>query len=253
MNFFFGINNKEFSSEIQIPKFQNRNPNYKDISLYKAKIVDNNWNIEELDNNKNNKNFFLLKNDEISNQDVFFLAEKNNVTLNKYTKLENFNNFTDTAPAFRCNFKIFIKDGGFSSFQSEYPYSMVIKKGSILSSLYSIANKSAKKNYVFIRNIFQYPIETNFDAYFVNIKNKTIEEKIKLKTNYTNCFELNNSLIKPEIYLFTKDYVGVPMYVSVENNHISFEHTHPPHEYILSQNKFELIKKIKNQINEIIT
>ena len=253
MNFFFGINNKEFSSEIQVPKFQNKNPKSQDISLFRAKIIDNSWSVKKMNDNKINKNFFLLKNEEISNEDVFFLADNKDIHLNKYKKLENFSKFTDTVPAFRCNFKIFVKDGGFSSFQSEYPYSMITKKGSILSSIHSIANKDAEKNYVFVRNIFQDPVTTNFNAYFVNIKNKTIEEKIELKTNYTNSFQLRKSLIKPEIYLFTKSYIGVPMYVSVDNKHISFEHTHPPHEYILSQNKYELVKKIKNQINEIIS
>ena len=253
MNFFFGINSKEFSSEIQVPKFQNKNSKYRDISLYRAKINDHSWSIEKMHNDKINKNFFLLKNDEISNQDVFFLADNKDLKLTKYKKLENFSKFTDTVPAFRCNFKIFVEKGGFSSFQSEYPYSMITKKGSILSSIHSIANKDAEKNYVFVRNILQDPVTTNFNAYFVNIKNKTIEEKIELKTNYTNSFELSKSLIKPEIYLFTKDYIGIPMYVSVDNKHISFEHTHPPHEYILSQNKYELVKKIKNQINEIVS
>jgi hypothetical protein len=42
------------------------------------------------------------------------------------------------------------------------------------------------------------------------------------------------------------------MYISVHDKHISFEHTHPPHEYILSQNKYKIIKDIKNEINEII-
>ena len=253
MNFFFGINNKEFCSEIQIPTFQNRDPRYKDISLFKAKIINNNWFIEKILNNRINKNFFLLRDKEISNEDIYFLADNKDLTSTNYLKLKNFNNFTDTAPAFRCNFKIFIKNGGFSSFQSEYPYSMIKRKGSILSSLYSIANRNAEKNYIFLRNIFEEPIKINFEAYLVNVKNKIVEEKIELKTNYTNFYELNKSLIKPEIYLFTKDFLGVPMYVSVQNKHISFEHTHPPHEYILSHNKFELVKKVKDQINEIVS
>ena len=63
MNFFFGINNNEFCSEIQIPTFQNRDPRYKNISLFKAEIVDNNWVIEKTLNNRINRNFFLLKNE----------------------------------------------------------------------------------------------------------------------------------------------------------------------------------------------
>ena len=78
MNFFFGINSLIFFSEIQIPTFQNRNPKSKNILLFKAYAENNRWNIEELKNNKINNDFFLLKNDEISNKDVFFLAYKKN-------------------------------------------------------------------------------------------------------------------------------------------------------------------------------
>jgi hypothetical protein len=253
MNYFFGIKNSEFLSEIQIPTFQNRNPNSVNISLFKAYPENNKWNITELKNNRINDDFFLLKNEEISNKDIFFLAYQNNLYDYDYLKLKNFNNFTDTAPAYRANFKILLNDRyGFSSYQSEYPFEMTIKKGTILSAVSSIANKEAEKNYIFIRNIFQDPITVNFKAYLVNINLKKIEDEFDIKTNFTNSFELKKSLIKPEIFLITKDYLGIPMYVSVDNKHVSFEHTHPPHEYILSKNKFEKISELKKEINEII-
>ena len=40
--------------------------------------------------------------------------------------------------------------------------------------------------------------------------------------------------------------------MSTNQGHISFEHTHPPHEYILSNNKYKKVSEIKNEINEII-
>ena len=126
-------------------------------------------------------------------------------------------------------FKIYLNKGGFSSYQSEYPYSMITKKGTILSSISSIANSDADKNYVLIKNIFEEPIEEIFKAYLVNYKTKSIEEQFEIKTNYTNCIEISNKLIKPEIFLITDKYLGIPMYVSLKNNFLSFEHTHPPH------------------------
>jgi hypothetical protein len=252
MNYFFGIKNYEFLSEIQIPTFQNRNPNSVNIALFKAYPENNRWNIKELKKNKINNDFFLLKNEEISNKDIFFLAYPNNLDNYDYLKLKNFNNFTDTVPAYRANLKIVLNNGGFSSYQSEYPFSMIQKKGTILSSISSIANSDAEKNYIFIKNIYEFPIFENFTAYLVNIKNKTIEEKIEIKTNYTNSFQLNKKLIKPEIFLITKKYIGIPMFVSIKNKHISFEHTHPPHEYILSQNKFKKITELKEEINAIV-
>ena len=232
MNYFFGVNNSEFLSEIQIPTFQNRNSNSVNISLFKVCAENNRWNIKELKKNK--------------------MALATDLKDYNFLKLKDFNNFTNTSPAYRANLRITLKNGGFSSYQSEYPYSMIIKRGGILSSVCSIANKDADKNYIFIKNICEFPIYENFEAYLVNIRTKTVEDKFEIKTNYTNSFELKNSLVKPEIFLITKNYLGIPMYVSVKNKHVSFEHTHPPHEYILSQNKFKKITELKKEINEII-
>ena len=165
--------------------------------------------------------------------------------------MKNFNNFTETSPAYRANLKIILRNGGFSSYQSEYPYSMITKKGSILSSIHSLANVDADSNYVFVKNIYEKPIQKKFTAFLVNIKTKKIEEKFDIKTNFTNSLKLNKNLIKPEIFLFTKNFLGIPIYASVKNKHVSFEHTHPPHEYILSNNKFNIIRNLKEEVNEI--
>ena len=251
MNYFFGINNSEFSSELQIPLFQNRNKKPSNLLLYEATIYNNEWKIKQIDNRKINKDFYFLNSKDITNSNIFFLASPKDLEVKK-NKLENFNKFTETSPAYRANLKIVLKNGGFSSYQSEYPFSMIEKKGSILSSVCSLANRNADKNYIFIKNIFVDPIIESFDIYLVDIIKKKIEEQFEINTNYTNCFELKKSLIKPEIFLVSKNYIGIPMYVSVKNNHVSFEHTHPPHEYILSNNKFKKISDLKKEINEIV-
>ena len=254
MNFFYGINNDLFKSEVQIPLFQNCNFKKSNLKLFKSYPQNNKWILQEISNKKNiNDYFYILKNDDISSKEIFFLADETIFNEFDHKKLKNFNNFTDTSPAFRANFKIYLNQGGFSSYQSEYPYSMITKKGTILSSISSLANSNADKNYILIKNIFEEPIEENFKAYLVNYKTKSIEEQFEIRTNYTNCIEINKKLIKPEIFLTTKNYLGIPMYVSVKNNFLSFEHTHPPHEYILSQNKFIKITNLKKEINEIIS
>ena len=253
MNFFYGVNNNLLKSEIQIPIFQNRNLRKSNYKLFKTYPENKKWILKEITSKKINDYFYILQNDDISNNEIFFLAEENIVSIFDENKLKKFNNFTDTSPAYRANFKIYLDQGGFSSYQSDYPYSMVSKKGSILSSISSIANAEADKNFVLIKNIFEDPIEENFRAYLVNYKSKCIEDQFEIKTNYTNCIEINNKLIKPEIFLVTDKYVGVPMYVSTKNNFLSFEHTHPPHEYILSDNKFVKISNLKKEINEIIS
>ncbi len=252
MNFFYGINNNLFKSEIQIPLFQNRDLKKLNLRLFKTYPEHNKWILKEVENKKESENFYILRNQDILDNEIFFLADEKIFDEFNDKKLENFNNFTDTRPAFRANFKIYLDQGGFSSFQSEYPYSMITKKGTLLSSISSLANSRADQNYVLIKNIFEEPIEENFNAYLVNYKTKSIEEQFQIKTNYINCIEISSKLIKPEIFLITDKYLGVPMYVSIKNNHLSFEHTHPPHEYIQSENKFIKVSNLKKEINEII-
>ena len=61
-----------------------------------------------------------------------------------------------------------------------------------------------------------------------------------------NEIEVSNDLIKSNIFIFSKNFLGIPLYVTMKNKHISFEHTHPPHHYILSDDKF---KQISTQID----
>lgn len=181
MNFFYGINNSDFSSELQIPKFKNRKSHPDNISLYIAYPKNKKWKIEEFKNKKINLDFYFLDAEEIKNNYIFFLACEKDFNNYDYQQLKDFNNFTNTVPAYRANFKIVLNNGGFSSYQSEYPYEMVLKKGTILSSVSSIANKNAEKNYIFIRNIFFEPVHENFNAYLVNINLKKSKMNLLLK------------------------------------------------------------------------
>ena len=252
MNFFFGVNNKFFSSEIQIPLFQNRNFKKSSLKLFRCYPQKKRWVLQEIIDKKINDYFFILKNKDISNNEIYFLADNKIYDNFDGKKIKNYNNFTKTSPGFRANFKIYLDQGGFSSYQSEYPHSMISKKGSILSSVSSIANPEADKNFILIKNIYEDPIEENFKAYLVNYKTKKVEEQFEIKTNYTNCIELNNKLIKPEIFLVTAGYLGIPIYASIKDKFLSFEHTHPPHDYILSEDKFIKVRNLKEEINEII-
>ena len=259
MNYFFGINNDIIKSKLTIPKFQNRSPNTnKDIKLFKCYPDNNEWKVEEIykniDSNYKN-NFFILNNLEITNNEIYFLATKNDLLKFDKYKLEDYDDFTNTTPNFRANFEIFFSDKnklGFSSYQSEYPFKMVKKKGSILSSVSSIANKEADKNYILLKNIFEKPVQQIFNGYLVDIKQKIILENYKLKTNYSNLLLIKNNYIKPEVYFITDQFLGIPVYISEKNGHLSMEHTHPPHTHILSGNKYNVVKNLKERINEII-
>ena len=105
---------------------------------------------------------------------------------------------------------------------------------------------------ILIKNIYETPLEDDFKVFIVNYKSKIVEKEYQLKTNNTNCIEIDKKLIKPEMFLFSKEYLGIPMYVSLKNNFLSVEHTHPPHSYILSDNRFIKVSSLKSEINEIV-
>ena len=255
MNYFFGIKNSFLNSKLTIPRFQNSNPTKKEYILFQLEIINQSWKISNLSNIDLNSDFYKIGSSLIGNGNIFCLATKAEILeleKNNYSKLVNFNNFTDTIPDYRANLQVSIEGGGFSSYQSEYPFSMVTKKGSILSALSSLCNKNADQNIIFFKNIYELPIQEEFCVFFVNIKTMKVLKKEVVSTNFLNEIIVEKEFIKPEVFLFTDKYIGIPIFCSIQDKHISFEHTHPPHEYIMSEDKFKLVSELKKEFSEII-
>ena len=255
MNYFFGIKNSFLNSKLTIPRFQNSNPTKKEYMLFQLEIINQSWKISNLNNIDLNSDFYKIGSSLIGNGNIFCLATKAEILeleKNNYSKLVNFNNFTDTNPDYRANLQVSIEGGGFSSYQSEYPFNMVTKKGSILSYLSSFCNRRADENIIFLKNIYELPIQEEFGAFFVNLKTKRVLKKEVVITNFLNEIIVEKEFIKPEVFLFTDKYIGIPIYCSIKNKHISLEHTHPPHAYILSEDKFRIISELKKEFSEII-
>ena len=254
MNFFFGLNNSYISCKLTIPKFNN-NSKYTNYNVYSAKPKNYEWILNKVDCDQN-ENFYFIENSLIKNDSIYFLADEKEIEKTSYMNINEFakkNNFTNTLPsAFRANLKIYSSSGGFSSYQSEYPYSMTTKTGNILSPIDILLNKYADKNLIFFRNIYYLPNEDESNIFFVNIKTKKILKVQKIRNNYSNELQIDNNLIEKNVYIFSDFALGIPLYISIKNNHISFEHTHPPHHYILSENKFNIVGKLKEQIKEVI-
>ena len=248
MHLFYGVKNSFLKSELQIPTFKNREffQNNEHI-LCKCSIKNERWQYKKIYKRKKTDNFFFLKNEDFSNNDFFFLVRENNFELLNEGQLKSFEKF-----AVRSNLKIYLDDGGFSSYQSEYPFGMVDKKGIVSSSISSLANANSDQNYILFRNIIQKPIIEKFYAYIIDLKSKSKIHKYELYTNTSNLLKIDKNFLKPEIYFVTKNYLGIPSFISIKNKHLSFEHTHPPHAYILNSTKFDLIKKLKNKFDEII-
>ena len=255
MNYFFGIKNSFLNSKLTIPRFQNSNPTKKEYILFQLEIINQSWKISNLSNIDLNSDFYKIGSSLIGNGNIFCLATKAEILeleKNNYSKLVNFNNFTDTVPDYRANLQVSIEGGGFSSYQSEYPFSMVTKKGSILSALSSLCNKNADQNIIFFKNIYELPIQEEFCVFFVNIKTMKVLKKEVVSTNFLNEIIVEKEFIKPEVFLFTDKYIGIPIFCSIKNKHISLEHTHPPHTYILNEDKFRIVSELKKEFSEII-
>ena len=253
MNFFFGIKSSYLKSSLSIPKFKNDGIKEKNLNVYEAFPENGMWQINKVNCEENSEFFFVNK--EIENNKIFFLANENDINYfikNKKSHLIDFNKFTDTIPEYRSNLKIFISDGGFSSYQSEYPFRMINKKGNILSPINILLDENSDQNVIFFKNIYFEPKMEQSNLYFINIKKKEIVGKANIYSNFLNEIKVKKEYIEKNIYIFSDNYLGIPMFVSIKDKHISFEHTHPPHHYILSEDKFELINSIKNEFKEII-
>lgn len=255
MNFFFGFKNEKFSSTLTIPRFNNMGDQDLNLSVFSALPKNNEWEITKLKLNFDD-NFYFLNNENIDNNKIYFLSNKDEVNSSIHKlrkKLININNFTETSPvSFRSNLKIELLGGGFSSYQSDYPYSMTLRKGNILSPLLNLLNKNADENYILFRNIYFLPIQEKTKICILDITTGEVLEEVYLKSNFSNLIKISKNLLKKNIYIFSEEYLGIPIYISIKEKHISLEHTHPPHHYILSEDKFNTINKFKKRIKQII-
>ena len=203
MNFFFGVKTSIIVSKLTIPRFQNSKRTNKKYKVFQLHISNERWKITNLNDIELNKDFYQIGSSLIDNRNIFCLATKEEILefeKNNYSKLINLNNFTDTSPDFRANLQLSILDGGFSSYQSEYPFNMTIKKGSILSSLSSLCNRDADKNIIFLKNIYELPIQDEFGIFFVNLKTKKVLKKIIGITNFLNEIVVEKEFIQPEVF-----------------------------------------------------
>ena len=255
MNFFFGLKDNLLTSNLSIPVFNNNGEIDNNLSIFSAKPLNNEWKISKLDLQIEDY-FYFLNNEIIDNNEIYFLARENEFDSYKKElkkKLLNLNDFTSTSPvSYRSNLKIKLLEGGISSYQSDYPYSMTLRKGNILSPIKNLLSNEADKNFILFRNIYYLPVQENSKIYFLDLKKGEILYDALIKSNYSNLIEVNDKLLNKNIYLFSESYLGIPVYISIKNKHLSLEHTHPPHHYILGKDKFDTVNKLKKRAKDII-
>lgn len=78
MNYFFSIKNDSLKSRLTIPSFQNNSYKNNKFELFSAKIENNQWSINKINTNIV-KDFYILENDSLDNNKIFFLAKEKEV------------------------------------------------------------------------------------------------------------------------------------------------------------------------------
>ena len=223
------------------------------LRLYKAEIIDNRWNVSSPNDLRETDNFYHLEN--LNNKSIFgFGTDKGIQEIKDKNKLCNIENFTDTIPDFRANLLIKNKAGGFSSYQSEYPYKMVVAQGSLYSDCGLLSNSNGSTIGVFIRNIYFLPTNETKEIYLYSNEKNRILQKFKVKLNQTTFIDLTSW--KEDLsycYLYANQFLGIPIYmVEYNDGSLSFEHTHPPHESLLGEDKYKRVRMLKGNSHEKI-
>ena len=251
MNFFFSISNDFLKCNLTIPRFQNRGKIDYEHNLSSVAIYKKRWLIRK-EKVETNQYFFSIIKDYGDDNKIYFLSKEDldNVRIENL-KIEN--HFLKTNPAFRSNLRIENSSGGFSSYQSEYPSGMVQNRGNILSQISSLLNREATKNLIIFKNIYKEPISTNFKVYIIDIEKEKVVLEKNFYTNKLNFLEIDKELLNKNNFLFSDNYLGIPIYLSEKDKNLSLEHTHPLQTYIMTQNKHEIIKNLKDNAKKIIT
>ena len=254
MNFFFALNFNNLENFITVPKFTNEGTRLKDISLFSAKINKGKWLIKKQLCNEDDK-FFYLEVIPKDIDDIFFLNNKYFCKKNQELSFQELRKFYNIASnfTFRANLKIRDKEDNFTSYQSEYPFEMTNKKGSILSTVSSLINEE-NTNLVIFKQIYYLPVIKPFKIFLVDLKTKKILSKDTFYTNSTNVLKIPKIKNYRNCCFYSDGFLGIPIFISYGNkNGISMEHSHPPHLYLQSENKFELITNLKKKVKKIVS
>jgi len=252
LNYFFFLSGPNLDCELQIPRFRNSGKLIPEITLFEVRIGKGYWRIEEAIC-KCDKNFYYLESNKENKDYVYFLALPSDVNSKQVKNLYNYNSYTQTVPDYRANLCLTNRNGGFTSYQSEYPFKMTLQRGSLISSVSTLLNKNVSSNSIFIKNIFHEPINEEYQAYLVSKKEGKVLKEYRIFSNSTNKIDLLPEDICVENYIVAKGFLGIPVYLSKnESGYMSMEHTHPPHSNIKGKNQFQLVSKLRNELLEIV-
>ena len=254
MNYFFFLNPpfKEIEAELEIV---NSSPSSvysiskpKDLILHYFYSNGKEWIFKDICKIKANDAIKINQKDinvDLSINSVFFSLNKSKLNNQKEIKNEDYHN---SKVAWRANIKLKNKFCS-SSYQGEYPGSMVFKNISLVSCSPMIQKNENIKNYFYLVNLSNNPQKRKFEIDILSSKKEKIMN-FDCYTNTSNCIDLKklSKNYNSDMYIFvSKTGGGIPIYFSTNNAHkMSLEHTHPPTEYVLHGNRFTFQKIKKN-------
>lgn len=226
----------------------------KNLSLFSANIINNEWVVSKVECNETS-HFWTITCRNNENEIYFISSERNASLIQKENKLIDLNNFTNTSPEYRANLEIKNSLGGFSSYQSDYPYVMTTRLASLYTECGNLTFDQSNSVGIFIKNIYFKPIQDSFPIFLYDDLEQEVIITFDISLNSTNFIDLTKYKERlTNCFLFAPKFIGVPIYV-VEHpdGGLSFEHTHPPTESIAGEDRFNLIKNIKERANEKIS
>lgn len=253
MNYFFFTSSEDYDCRLTVPKFRADGGTRRGNQLICARIVNSSWDFKIAEADEENDSFWYLDSGSFQQDDIFFIATAEELQRQKHEgSLIELNDFTHTDPAFRCNLAVSNSQGGWSSYQSEYPYRMIGKRGTIFSNIASLSNPEAKLNGCFLRNIFHQPIIESYRVLVFNALTNDVLLETSASSNQTNYISFDTLPTEQgELVLWAESFLGIPIYVSTDELHnISMEHTHPPHESVHGSDRFALVGKLKGQYDK---
>lgn len=250
MNYFFFASSNDYNCRLTIPKFRADGGMRCENRLIRARVINGSWDFQIVQVENENDAFWYVNDKVFQSNDIFFIATKDEFLHQKQANsLLELNRFTHTDPAFRCNLEVSNPKGGWSSYQSEYPYRMIGGRGTIFSNVATLSNPGVKLNGCFLRNIFIEPIVERFRVLVFNAASGSILLETHAKTNTTSYISFDGLPVEQtDLVLWAEGFLGIPIYVSTDQfNNISMEHTHPPHESVHGAERFALVRKMKDQ------
>lgn len=252
MVYFFHTYNNSLRSTLTIPKFTNQSKRIDGFKLFAAYIDSGKW-ITELAKAKELENFWIV--DEITHNknEIYFIASAEEAKrITESNQLLDLNTLTDTYPNFRANLKVQNEKGAFSSYQSDYPYYMTQKLGSLYSDCGMLTTSDCVSVGVFLKSVFKEPISDEREVRLYDQKSHKVLQVFKVRINDANYIDLTP--LKDELsscILYADEINIIPIFViDYADGSLSFEHTHAPHEFINGNDRYELVKKMKKATYE---